>query len=388
MKALLSQGRHPCRLFSEGANRARVIAPSVVVQPNLPRHDKPIAHGAAQLEQFQCAPADVGLFAQVAADQAEPEGAALQAGAQGAQFVGLAEQDQVGAVALAHVFQARCVDRRAPRGGRRRDRAAPHALEQAEVGLVLRRQRRLGHVVDDHQVAAGGEVGGEVGDAAHRVRAMDQRFDRDHQVERTGQRIVGLNPADGALLWEHPYPWVHWPIGIATPVFDGDQLLISDVHRGSVLLKLGQQSPTVEQLWYRTNEDGAALHALMSTPLIIADHIYGADENGVLRCLKRETGEQVWEDDSAVPTIKWATIHLVRNRDRVWMFNDRGELIIAKLSPEGFESLGRAKLIDPTTEQLRRRDGVTWSHPAFANRHIYARNDRELVCADLSAGTN
>lgn len=204
----------------------------------------------------------------------------------------------------------------------------------------------------------------------------------------TGQRIVGLNPTDGALLWEHPYPWVHWPIGIATPVFDGDQLLISDVHRGSVLLKLGQQSPTVEQLWYRTNEDGAALHALMSTPLIIANHIYGADENGVLRCLKRETGEQVWEDDSAVPTIKWATIHLVRNRDRVWMFNDRGEVIIAKLSPQGFESLSRAKLIDPTTEQLRRRDGVTWSHPAFADRHVFARNDRELVCADLSAGMN
>jgi hypothetical protein len=28
---------------------------------------------------------------------------------------------------------------------------------------------------------------------------------------------------------------------------------------------------------------------------------------------------------------------------------------------------------------------VVWSHPAFANRRIYLRNDREMVCLDLSA---
>ncbi len=53
--------------------------------------------------------------------------------------------------------------------------------------------------------------------------------------------------------------------------------------------------------------------------------------------------------------------------------------------PAGFKEISRAKLIDPTLEQLRRRGGVTWSHPAFAYRHVFARNDKELVCADLSA---
>ena len=28
---------------------------------------------------------------------------------------------------------------------------------------------------------------------------------------------------------------------------------------------------------------------------------------------------------------------------------------------------------------------VCWSHPTFANKHIYARNDKELFCSDLSA---
>ena len=42
-------------------------------------------------------------------------------------------------------------------------------------------------------------------------------------------------------------------------------------------------------------------------------------------------------------------------------------------------------VIDPTQGQLDQRGGVCWSHPAFAYKHIYARNDEELVCADLSA---
>jgi hypothetical protein len=31
---------------------------------------------------------------------------------------------------------------------------------------------------------------------------------------------------------------------------------------------------------------------------------------------------------------------------------------------------------------------VCWSHPAFANQHVFARNDEELVCASLVAGEN
>ena len=67
------------------------------------------------------------------------------------------------------------------------------------------------------------------------------------------------------------------------------------------------------------------------------------------------------------------------------MFTERGELIVARLSPDGYQEMGRAKLIEPTEGQLEQRGGVCWAPPAFAGRHIYVRNDRELVCADLSA---
>jgi outer membrane protein assembly factor BamB len=86
-----------------------------------------------------------------------------------------------------------------------------------------------------------------------------------------------------------------------------------------------------------------------------------------------------------VPRNRWATIHFVKNGEHVWMFNERGELLIGKLTPKGFEEIDRSKLIEPTRVQLNRRGGVCWSHPAFAYKHVFARNDNELVCADLTA---
>jgi hypothetical protein len=108
------------------------------------------------------------------------------------------------------------------------------------------------------------------------------------------------------------------------------------------------------------------------------------DSYGELRCLDLLTGDRIWESLEAVPKDRWSNIHMVRNGDRMWMFNERGELIISKLSPEGFHEISRAKIIEPTEGQLGRRGGVCWSHPAFADRHIYVRNDSELLCIDLS----
>jgi len=76
---------------------------------------------------------------------------------------------------------------------------------------------------------------------------------------------------------------------------------------------------------------------------------------------------------------------MIQNQDRTWIFNERGELIICKLSPSGYQEISRTKLIDPTEGQLGQRGGVCWSHPAFAYKHVFVRNDEELICADLSA---
>lgn len=116
----------------------------------------------------------------------------------------------------------------------------------------------------------------------------------------------------------------------------------------------------------------------------MGDYIYGVDSYGELRCLDLYTGDRIWESLLAVPQARWANVHMVRHEEEIWMFSERGELIISRLSPKGYQELSRAKLIKPTEGQLTQRGGVCWAHPAFAYKNVYVRNDEELICADLS----
>jgi outer membrane protein assembly factor BamB len=205
---------------------------------------------------------------------------------------------------------------------------------------------------------------------------------------RTAERVVGLDPQTGALRWEYPYPSRQMPLAIATPVVDGERLFLCGFYDGSLMLRLPRDRTAVEKLWQRSGPNERttdALHSIISTPLLVGDYLYGVDSYGELRCLDARTGDRLWESRDAVPRSRWATIHFVRNGDRVWMFNERGQLIIARLTPRGFEEISRAQLIRPTTGQLPQRSGVCWSHPAYAYRHVFARNDEELVCASLEA---
>jgi len=204
----------------------------------------------------------------------------------------------------------------------------------------------------------------------------------------TGENVVGLDPVTGTVFWKYPFPPARMVINVPTPVVCGDRLFLTGFYDGSLMLRLRQDELGVERIWRRrgaSERQTDALHAMISTPYMEGDYIYGVDSFGELRCLDARTGNRVWEDLTAVPKARWATIHMVRNGQRTWMFNERGELIIARLTPTGFQEISRAKLIEPTTDQLPRRDGVTWSHPAFAYRHVFARNDKALICADLSA---
>jgi outer membrane protein assembly factor BamB len=203
----------------------------------------------------------------------------------------------------------------------------------------------------------------------------------------TGDSVAGISPAGGKVLWRVEWKPRNMPIGIATPIVENDRVFFTSFYDGSLLLELKQDQPAVEKIWQRigaSERETDALHSIISTPLFKDGHIYGVDSYGELRCLRASDGERLWEDLTATPKARWSTIHFVQNGERTRMFNERGELLIGKLSPQGFEEISRSKLLEPTLDQLRQRGGVCWSHPAFANKHIFARNDKELVCASLA----
>lgn len=208
-------------------------------------------------------------------------------------------------------------------------------------------------------------------------------------VAWSGQRIAGLDTATGKVHWEIPTPPDKMPINVPGPAFNenGTLMFLSVFYDGSRLIELSQTELKAKELWHRQgmNERTTdALHCMISPPYFAGGHIYGIDSYGQMRCLDPKTGERIWENLEAIPQGRWGTGFMVPQGDRTWIVTERGELIIARLTPEGYNEIDRAKLIDPTTPLKQREQGtVLWSYPAFAGTQVFVRTDKELICVEL-----
>jgi outer membrane protein assembly factor BamB len=197
--------------------------------------------------------------------------------------------------------------------------------------------------------------------------------------------VAGLDPADGTVLWEQPFD-VQAGMTISTPRQVGNRLFVTGFYSGPLMINLGDDGTSPNVLWRTapssTEIENNTLHAVMCTPFFTEKHVYGVGSYGELRCLEADTGRIVWETREPTGEGRWWNAFLVPHEDRVVICNEQGEIIFSKLSPAGYHEQSRAKLIEPT-QPIQRRMTV-WSHPAFAMRSVFARNDGELIRVSLA----
>lgn len=198
----------------------------------------------------------------------------------------------------------------------------------------------------------------------------------------TGDNVNSFDPQTGELLWQVPYKAKFDPAqATTTPVVYKDKLLcLAAWNRGSLMLQLDQQKPAASIFWQTRTEPTSN----SGTPVFHDErHIYAILGDGALACLDAATGDEIWRTRDAT-SIRFGMGHIVTHEDRSWIFNQQGHLIAAKLTPDGYREMGRMLLVEPTAG-YRVGGAVAWSHPAFADKCVYARNDRELVCVSLAA---
>ncbi len=218
----------------------------------------------------------------------------------------------------------------------------------------------------------------------------------DQVVIWHGHAINGLNPLTGMVYWTVPLEPLYG-MSIMAPRQAGDRLFAAGIGGAGVVLKLDPNKPAVSVVWQEaadkdmTRPKARGLYPVNMTPFIDGGTVYGVDQPGMLRAVELETGKKLWfthkpvigrvEAEDYKGSVS-GTAFIVKNGDRYFLFAETGELVIAKLSPK-YEEEGRAKLLEPTAAAFGRK--VVWSHPAFANKCIYVRNDKELACYSLAA---
>jgi outer membrane protein assembly factor BamB len=201
--------------------------------------------------------------------------------------------------------------------------------------------------------------------------------------------VVSLDPETGRERWSQKFK-SKAGLSIPTPRLDGDLLFITAFYDGSLLLKLAPDGSGAEVVYEskvksENPRQTTELHSIMPTPFIVDGYVYGVCSYGELRCLEEATGRRLWmtRQPTGGEELRWANAFLVRHEDRFFLFNERGDLIIARLTPKAYEEISRAHVLDPDNKLPGRP--VIWSHPAFANKEMFARSDHEIVCVSLAA---
>ena len=193
------------------------------------------------------------------------------------------------------------------------------------------------------------------------------------------QSITSLNPTNGAVFWREPTVSGGSPgfSAVSTPVIQGDRLLIS-----GLMFQLDKTRPAAKVLWPDTPSGTRRILSDTSTPLFKDDFIYSPRSGGLFVCLDAATGRELWQTNTVTELRQGACVHLTPNGSSLFLFTDQGDLVRAELTPAGYGELGRTHLIEPTSPLFEKK--FAWSAPAFANRNIYVRNDRELRCYSLA----
>ncbi len=194
--------------------------------------------------------------------------------------------------------------------------------------------------------------------------------------------INALEPASGKPLWSLPLK-PGYGMAVMTPRYHRGHVFASAIGNVGALLRLDGTEASFA--WRGTTRTG--VYCVNSTPFIHEGVIYGCNvESSELMAVDMESGRRLWA--TLEPTIgegkrgRHGTAFLVRHQDRYFLFSETGDLILARLDREGYHEIGRFHVLEPTNEAFGRP--CVWSHPAFALKSCFARNDKELVRVDLA----
>jgi outer membrane protein assembly factor BamB len=220
--------------------------------------------------------------------------------------------------------------------------------------------------------------------------ASEQGYSPCLIIEASGKRqlvitspdwVAAVDPESGSEYWSTKYTATNGSI-IMTPIRMGKYLFIGGYSNQSLMLELDLDKPGVEVVWQ--NESKTGVSPVNVQPFLDGDIMYGMHESGALMAVQIPQGKRLWETGQPIGSrpLPSASAFIVKNQDRYFLFAETGELVIARLTPEGYAEVDRAKVIEPTNNAFGRR--VVWCAPAFANGRMYVRNDESCICVELT----
>ena len=173
-------------------------------------------------------------------------------------------------------------------------------------------------------------------------------------VVQTREKLAGVDPADGKVLWEQPVEAFRG-MNILTPVAYKDTLFTSTYGGKTIGFKIAQTGGkfTVTEAWKNKAQ------GYMSTPVIIDGVAYNHLKSQRMMAIEIETGRELWTSDQSFGKY----MSLVAQGDRILALDQRGQLFLFRANKEKFLQVDQRKL----------SAAETWAHLAIAGDQIFVR---------------
>jgi outer membrane protein assembly factor BamB len=186
-------------------------------------------------------------------------------------------------------------------------------------------------------------------------------------VFMTPLRVLGLDPLDGSLRWQHPM--VFQPAGTSpTPVVHGDKIVVSTQAHGAVAVKVGKQQDKLaaESAWQNKEARSYFSSGVASGDLLVlVTNVTQPVPSASLCCLEAKTGKELWKKAAGY----FHAGVILTGDGRLLVLNDSGSLSLWDLDARGAKQLCKAKVC-----------GGTLVNPALAGGRLYVRDGSELIC--------
>ncbi len=186
-------------------------------------------------------------------------------------------------------------------------------------------------------------------------------------ITMTAKYVVGLDPANGKLLWKHEFT-TKYDIHAVTPVYaDGMLYYTGGYKSGGGMLKLSADGTSVTPGWKEPKLD-----CQHDGVVLVDGYIYGTNQSGKeLMCLELTSGKVMWKTkDVRKGAVVFAD-------GMLYHYADSGSVNLIKPDPRSFQPMGTVKI--PEGEDKH------WTHPTIANGKLYIRHGTALVAFNISA---
>jgi outer membrane protein assembly factor BamB len=188
-------------------------------------------------------------------------------------------------------------------------------------------------------------------------------------VQFLGKGLVGVDAANGSVLWQYAKTAQGSPANIPTPVaHDGYIYSASNRGGGSLIqIKADRDSIQIKEMYYSPK-----LPRAIGGALLVDGYLYGTTGQA-MQCVDFMTGEIKWSDRSV------GAGSLCYVDGRLYVHGEEGEVALVVPSPDAYREKGR--FMSPKSPDAGQ--SKAWAYPVVSNGRLYIRDFGILSCYDI-----